>query len=178
MQTHTTTFEIALDRKTPRQSPSKSVIELNDSVRRASNRQRFGGADVIRFSNDIQVVAMPRQVREFRVVVASPADVADCRNAIFRALDEVSRVLEPQHISVRGLGWEEYVTLGIDVESQAVINKQLLKEYDIIIAVFGSQLGTPTQTSRSGTLHELEHAMNNSNSPMGMFRVHIYFKNT
>jgi len=42
------------------------------------------------------------------------------------------RAFEIQKIAIRGLGWEEYVTPGIEADAQTVINQQLLKEYDIL----------------------------------------------
>jgi hypothetical protein len=118
---------------------------------------------------------MPREVLEFRVVVASPSDVFDTRRAVFDGIHELNRALEAQKISIRGLGWEEYVTPGVGSDTQNVINEQLLREYDILIAVFGTKLGTPTPNAPSGTVEEIEHAIANTESPLGQYRVQVYF---
>jgi hypothetical protein len=118
---------------------------------------------------------MPREVTEFRVVVASPSDVFDARRAVFDGIYELNRILEAQKISIKGLGWEEYVTPGIGSEAQDVVNKQLLREYDILIAIFGTKLGTPTSNALSGTVEEIEYAIANTTSPLGQYRVQIYF---
>jgi hypothetical protein len=39
---------------------------------------------------------MPREVLEFRVVVASPSDVFDTRRAVFDGIHELNRTLEAQ----------------------------------------------------------------------------------
>lgn len=119
---------------------------------------------------------MPREVSEFRIVVASPSDSYETRKAVFDVLHELNRSLEVQGISIRGLGWEEYVTPGIAADSQAVINEQLLTEYDILIAILATKLGTPTSNSVSGTVEEIEHAIANTKSSMGNFRVQVYFR--
>ncbi|TWB92150.1 hypothetical protein FBZ93_112220 [Bradyrhizobium macuxiense] len=118
---------------------------------------------------------MPREIMEFRVVVASPSDVLNSRRAVFDGIYELNRALETQRISVRGMGWEEYVTPGIGTGAQDVINKQLLRDYDILVAVFGVKLGTPTGRALSGTVEEIEHAIANTANPMGQYRVQAYF---
>lgn len=120
---------------------------------------------------------MPRDVSEFRIIVASPSDMYEARKAVFDVLHELNRTFEIRSISIRGLGWEEYVTPGIaTTDSQAVVNDQLLTEYDILIALFGTKLGTPTANSASGTVEEIEHAIANSDSPLGQYRVQVYFR--
>ena len=67
-------------------------------------------------------------------------------------------------------------TPGIGSDPQNVINEQLLKEYDILIALFASKLGSPTTNAASGTIEEIEHAIANKESPMGRHRVQVYFR--
>jgi hypothetical protein len=100
----------------------------------------------------------------------------EARKVVFDVLHELNRIFEIQRIAIRGLGWEEYVTPGIATESQALINEQLLAEYDILIALFGTKLGTPTANSASGTVEEIEHAIANSRSSLGKSRVQVYFR--
>ena len=87
---------------------------------------------------------MPREVLEFRVVIASPSDLFETRRVVFEVIHELNRSLEIQRVAVRGLGWEEYATPGISDSAQTVINEQVLKEYDILVAIFATKLGTPT----------------------------------
>lgn len=119
---------------------------------------------------------MPRRVLEFRVIVASPSELYETRRAVFEVIQELNRTFEGQGISIRGLGWEEYATPGVGNEIQEVISAQLLREYDILIALFATRLGTPTERHLSGTVEEIEHAIANTSSSMGKYRVQIYFK--
>ena len=119
---------------------------------------------------------MPRQVLEFRVIVASPSELYDTRKVVFEVIQELNITFEAQGVSIRGLGWEEYATPGIGSEVQEVIGAQLLQDYDILIALFATRLGTPTERHLSGTVEEIEHAIANTNSSMGRYRVQIYFK--
>src|SRR5690349_15709686 len=119
---------------------------------------------------------MPRDVLEFRVVIASPSDLFDIRKSVFEVIDELNRTFEVQRVAIRGLGWEEYVTPGIGTDAQNVVSQQLLREYDILIALFATKLGSPTNSAASGTVEEIEHAIANEKSEMGKHRVQVYFR--
>ncbi len=117
---------------------------------------------------------MPRNTLEFRVVIASPSDVFEARKSAFEGIHELNRIFEAQSISIRALGWEEYASPGIGPSAQEVISEQILREYDILIAILGTKLGTPTPNARSGTVEEIENAIARE-SPLGKFRVQVYF---
>lgn len=119
---------------------------------------------------------MPREVSEFRVVIASPNDLLGTRKVLFDVIDELNRSFDIQKVHIRGLGWEEYVTPGIGMDAQDVVNQQLLTDYDILIALFSTKLGSPTERATSGTIEEIEHAIANTTSPMGKYRVQVYFR--
>jgi hypothetical protein len=118
---------------------------------------------------------MPRAVTEFRIIVASPSDAYNARKAAFDVIAELNKSFEIRNVSLRGLGWEE-VTPGVAAHPQVLINEQILKEYDILIAIFGTKLGSPTASAASGTVEEIETAIANVNSPMGKYRVQVYFR--
>jgi len=93
---------------------------------------------------------MPRDISEFRIVVASPSDLLDSRKVVFDVIHELNRIFEVQRIGIRGLRWEEYVIPGIGQEGQSVINQQLLADFDMLIALIGTRLGTPTLITLKG----------------------------
>ncbi|TKT73253.1 hypothetical protein YH63_018510 [Afipia massiliensis] len=119
-----------------------------------------------------------RNITEYRLVIASPSDVFEERKAVFEAIAELNMQLEGSNISVRAIGWEESVSPGIGTEPQAVINKQLFQSYDMLIAVFGAKLGTPTKSFRSGSIEEIEKAIAATESVFEDQRIQIYFKDS
>ncbi len=100
---------------------------------------------------------MPQQGQIFRILVASPSDCAKERKAIpeviyswnavhsFRA----AAILEP-------VLWETHATPELGDRPQAIINKQLLTQCDVLIGVFWTRLGTNTGSAESGTVEEIE----------------------
>jgi hypothetical protein len=58
---------------------------------------------------------------------------------------------------------------GLGADGQEVINRQLVEECDVVVALFHSRLGAPTPRSASGTAEEIAHARDRG------IPVHVYF---
>ena len=54
------------------------------------------------------------------------------------------------------VGWESHSSPEMGNRPQAIINKQVLKDADFLIAVFWTRLGSPTGVAPSGTVEEIE----------------------
>jgi hypothetical protein len=119
-----------------------------------------------------------RSITEYRLIIASPSDVYEERKAVFDAIAELNMQLEASNVSVRALGWEGSASPGIGADPQAVINKQLFQSYDMLIAIFGTKLGAPTTSARSGSIEEIDKAISNRASVFEDQRIQIYFKDS
>lgn len=105
-----------------------------------------------------------------RVLIASPGDTREERDAVERALhgwnaDRAMReevVLLPQR-------WDSHAVPRLGQRSQAIINEQLVDTADIVLALFDSRLGQATSEAVSGTAEEIERATN-AGKP-----VHVWF---
>lgn len=102
---------------------------------------------------------MPIEAKLYRVLIASPGDVADGR-AIVR--EEIARWnamhSETMKIVLLPTGWETDATPDLRERGQAVINRQLVDNCDLLIGVFWTRIGTPTPEAESGTVEEIERA--------------------
>ncbi|MFM6281891.1 MAG: DUF4062 domain-containing protein, partial [Dolichospermum sp.] len=100
---------------------------------------------------------MPIEAKLYRVLIASPGDVADER-AIVR--EEIARWnamhSETMKIVLLPIGWETDATPDLRERGQAVINRQLVDNCDLLIGVFWTRIGTPTPEAESGTVEEIE----------------------
>ena len=94
-------------------------------------------------------------VQRYNVLIASPSDAER---------DEVFRTIAAWNGSVGGvdrrvvfvpLMWEKHAIAEADKAPQAAINEQLLDRADLVLAVFSSRLGTPTDDYPAGTVEEL-----------------------
>lgn len=102
---------------------------------------------------------MPIEVKLYRVLIASPGDVADERDIV---REEVARwnamYSATMEIVLLPMGWETDATPDLRERGQAVINRQLVDNCDLLIGVFWTRIGTPTPEAESGTVEEIERA--------------------
>ena len=104
------------------------------------------------------------------VMIASPADVPEGREAVYRALHRWNESnTANRNVVLLPLRWETSTTPVLGSGPQQLINTQLLGKADILIALFGSRLGTATHDSVSGTVEEINKAQD-AGKP-----VHLYF---
>jgi nucleoside 2-deoxyribosyltransferase len=104
---------------------------------------------------------MPVDTKLYRVLIASPGDVTQERGIIRQQIanwnsmhsSDMKMVLMP-------LGCETDGTPDLEERGQAIINRQLVDNCDLLIAVFWTRLGTPTPQADSGTVEEIERAHN------------------
>lgn len=96
-----------------------------------------------------------------KMMVSAPGDVQDRDWEI--VVDTVLRwnlQYGPNfNASVAPMRWKEHAAAVHGVHPQAAINKQLVEDCDGVLALFWHRLGTPTDTAESGTIEELEFAL-------------------
>jgi len=110
-----------------------------------------------------------KNLRTYKIFIASPSDVAGERKIAFDVVDELNLVYESQgkdyRLEVRAWEKHSHPDLGLP---QAVIKKQIsIEECDIFIGVFWKRFGTPPGSVRpsdgrpylSGTEEEIDTAI-------------------
>jgi hypothetical protein len=93
----------------------------------------------------------------FNVMIASPGDVASERAIVRDVVYEWNAV----HSSTRKLvllpiGWESHSSPEMGASAQEIINHQVLAKCDLLVGVFWTRIGTPTEQHLSGTVEEIE----------------------
>jgi len=115
---------------------------------------------------------MPYAATVYKVFIASPSDVPKERQIVRDVLLEWNYI----HSEERGkmlmpLGWETHASPAMGEGPQYIINRQVLRGCDLLVAVFWTRLGTPTGSSTSGTVEEIEEHLAAKKPAM------IYFSN-
>ncbi len=114
---------------------------------------------------------MPFLAQVFKVLIASPDDTVEFRDAIEQAL----RAWNAGHADTGPLVLSQRWDLDLVPEAtssedaQAVTNRQLVDGADIVLGVFHSQLGSATPRGPSGTAEEL------TRSVAARKKVHVWF---
>lgn len=102
-------------------------------------------------------VSMAFQANVLKVMVASPGDVAIERGIITEELyrwnnaNAVTRGLILQPVK-----WETHSSPQMGAHPQAILNDHLLLDADIVVGIFGTRVGTPTDEYISGSVEEIK----------------------
>lgn len=93
----------------------------------------------------------------FNVMIASPGDVASERAIVRDVVYEWNAVhSNSRKLVLLPIGWETHSSPEMGAPAQAIINKQVLDKCDLLVGVFWTRIGTPTEHHLSGTVEEIE----------------------
>lgn len=114
---------------------------------------------------------MINQGKIVKVIIASPGDLKDERSSIPENFlgwnkNHPGILLTPEM-------WESGSVPTMGDHPQQILNKQLVEDGDLLVALFWTKLGTPTPNALSGTVEEIEEFIKKK----GAARVMIYFCN-
>ncbi|WP_166826450.1 DUF4062 domain-containing protein [Brevibacterium limosum] len=105
-----------------------------------------------------------------RVMIASPADTVEARNAVEAAIYSWNHAnAQNKQIILQPWRWETSSVPQLGDHPQSLINAQGVDESDLVFALFGGRLGSPTPGAVSGTVEEIERALEQKKP------VHLYF---
>ena len=115
---------------------------------------------------------MSYDAKVIKAMIASPSDVAQERRIVRRVIEEWNAVhSEDRHVVLMPVGWETHSSPEMGAHPQTIINKQVLADCDLLIAVFWARLGSPTESAASGTVEEIEEHLSTGKPAL------IYFSN-
>ena len=99
---------------------------------------------------------MSYQATVYRVLIASPSDVADERRAIPEIIQQWNRDNALLSKSVlEAVKWETHCTPEMGDRPQEIVNRQVVRSCDILVGVFWTRLGSSTGRESSGTVEEI-----------------------
>ena len=112
---------------------------------------------------------MSYKANVYNVMIASPSDVAKERAKVVEALAEWNRHNTAERKCVfLPLRWEEDSAARMGCPPQETLNRQLCERSDMLIAIFWTRLGTPTEGFASGTVEEIEYHLK-ANKPVMLY---------
>lgn len=109
------------------------------------------------FDTNYRSPLMSYEATVYKVLIASPGDVAEERSVVSAAIYTWNtQHSEPTGAVLLPVGWETHAVPEVGDRPQAIINRQLVESADILIGVFWTRLGTHTGVAESGTAEEIE----------------------
>lgn len=102
-----------------------------------------------------------RRAELVRVILVSPGDVAEEREAVKHIIDDLNRRVAPSHSCQLSLWrWETDARPGLHLQGpQGLIDERMeIAGADVVIGIFWKRFGTPIAGGGSGAEHELRRA--------------------
>ncbi len=100
---------------------------------------------------------MPFNSRTYLVLIASPSDLAEERQAATEAItDWNAQHAAAESVVLLPVKWETHARPQSGVRPQAAIDRQLVRGCDILVGMFWTRIGTGTGIAESGTVEEID----------------------
>ena len=100
---------------------------------------------------------MATKAEIYRVLIASPSDLADERQVATEVINEWNSLhAEAESVVLLPVKWETHATPQSGVRPQEAINEQLVHNSDILLGMFWTKIGTNTGVAESGTVEEID----------------------
>jgi hypothetical protein len=103
---------------------------------------------------------MPYKATVFNVLIASPGDVQEERDIARAVVHEWNSVhSRSRKVVLMPRGWEKDAYSSMGGRPQGELNKQIVDDADLLVAIFGTRVGTPTGEAEGGSIEELARHM-------------------
>jgi hypothetical protein len=103
---------------------------------------------------------MPKTSQVYTVFIASPSDLDEERTAIPELINDWNAANGlPNNIIFLPIKWESNSAPQLGERPQEFINRQLVQDCDLLVALFWTRVGQPTGKEESGTIEEIREFM-------------------
>jgi hypothetical protein len=112
---------------------------------------------------------MAYSARVFRVLIASPSDVEEERDAVVSVIQAWNDLhSRSREIVLLPLRWETHTAPEFGTRLQDVINRAIVDDCDLVVGIFWTRIGSPSGEADSGTIEEIERA-SSANKPVMLY---------
>lgn len=96
----------------------------------------------------------------YKVMIASPSDVGAERSVVREVVGRWNNAhSDSRNIVLMPIGWETHSAPEMGDRPQAILNRQISTECDLLVGVFWTRIGTATGEYASGSVEEIEEHM-------------------
>ena len=112
--------------------------------------------------------------RVYRIMIGAPSDIKEEVQIAKDVINEWNYVhTELHHKVLLPLHWSISAYPNSGKHPQKIINEQVVDKSDLLICIFGSKLGTPTDTDISGSVEEINEHLKAGKDVMIFFRKNL-----
>lgn len=100
---------------------------------------------------------MPYSATVIPVMIASPGDVSEYRALTRDTVHEWNYIhAQATGVILMPVGWETHSSPELGSTAQDLINDRVLENCDLLVGIFWTRLGTPTNSASSGSVEEIQ----------------------
>ena len=93
----------------------------------------------------------------YRIMIGCPSDITEEVQIAKRIILKWScTYAEAHNIVLLPLHWNDNSYPGVGMHPQKMLDRQLVDKSDMLVCIFGSKIGTATDTADSGSIEEIE----------------------
>src|ERR1039458_5714326 len=119
---------------------------------------------------------MPEQVQLFRLFVGAPSDVDEAHVVIRGQIEQWNRDHGPlSGARVEFTNWRTHSHPAAGSRPQALLNKQVVDQCDVMVGIFNARFGSPTGVADSGTEEEIRRSIKHGKKVMVYFNTQARF---
>ncbi|WP_157146914.1 hypothetical protein [Brachyspira pilosicoli] len=116
---------------------------------------------------------MPKKVNVYKILISCPSDITKEVDIIKEEVNAInSSFLKNFNVRLSYSHWKDDISPEYGDRPQEIINNQIVRNSDFIIAIFGEKIGSDTGKFSSGTIEEINEIIKKSNK-----NVFVYFSN-
>lgn len=124
---------------------------------------------------------MPKTILKYKILIASPGDVGDEREAIESVIKELNLTYGSRsNLVIELIKWETHTApaVGLTNSTQNIVDNDLGIDYDLFIGILWKKFGTPNDQFASGTEQEYRRAYDRYKENPRSLQILFYFKTT
>ena len=100
---------------------------------------------------------MAKDIKAYDLLISCPSDVTDCVDMLEKEIHRFNDLFgRRNNIIVRPRHWSKDAYSEFGNQPQELLNRQIVDSSDMILGVFWTRFGTPTENYSSGTEEEIE----------------------
>ena len=120
---------------------------------------------------------MSNKITLLRAFISGPSDVEPDKEIVKDIIEDLNR----SWLRLMGIRIEPFTSAdlapSVASDPQEAINLQIADEYDFLIGILWTRLGTPTPRAASGTVEEIQKAYSLKDQKLTPIDILVYFKN-
>jgi hypothetical protein len=114
------------------------------------------------------------QANVYRIMIGCPSDITEEKDVAFKVLSNWNKLnSDMNRMVLLPIHWSTSSYPAMGKHPQKLLNNQLVEKSDLMVCIFGTRLGSPTDTEISGTVEEIKEHRKSGKDVMVFFKMSV-----